>query len=180
MFESICWSTLGCHSGSPVLNLCFCVVSEILFCNVCMEHSPCSDTSSHSFKKNAHYFSEVESSVPYSNFEVHCLAFNSFFVFKNTLWFYHALSSVYTGLSEVVLSLGLCVQYCVQDNCIITTEIFFCCLKFYFPCLGVNSLFLSVVWPWYCFPSSLKQWFMYPTLIICTSTFLCFDKILKL
>lgn len=123
MFESICWSTLGCHSGSPVLNLCFCVVSEILFCNVRMEHSRRSDTTiTHS--RNSHYLSEVESSVLYSNFEVHCLALNSFFVFKNTLWSYHALSSVCTGLSVVVLSLGLCVQYCVQDNCIISTEMF--------------------------------------------------------
>lgn len=72
--------------------------------------------------RNSHYFSEVESSVLYSNFEAHCLALNSFFAFKNTLWSYHALSLVYTGLSVVVLFLGLCAQCCVQDNRIISTE----------------------------------------------------------
>ena len=74
--------------------------------------------------RNSHYFSEVESSALYNHFEVHCLALNSFFVCKNTLLSYHALSSVYAGLSVVVLFLGLCVQYCVQGNCIISTEVF--------------------------------------------------------
>jgi hypothetical protein len=54
MFETICCSTLGCHSGSPVLSLCFYVVRKILFCNIYMQHSPCSDTSSHSLIQEIH------------------------------------------------------------------------------------------------------------------------------
>jgi hypothetical protein len=152
MFESICWSTLGCHSGSPVLNLCFCVISEICFV-MSAWNTVLVQTLLVTHSRNSHYFSEVESSVLYNNFEVHCLALNSFFVFKNTLWSYHALSSVYTGLSEVVLSLGLCVQYCVQDSCIISTKMFL-----------FLEILLSMSWSKQSFPVSFVTLVLLPIL----------------
>jgi hypothetical protein len=157
MFESICWSTLGCHSGSLVFNLCLCVISETCFV-MSAWNTVLVQTLLVTHSRNSHYFSEVESSVLYNNFEVHCLALNfyvvhvalnSFFVFKNTLWSYHALPSVYTGLSEVVLSLGLCVQ----DSCIISTKMFL-----------FLEILLSMSWSKQSFPVSCVTLVLFPVL----------------
>lgn len=152
MFESICWSTLGCHSGSPVLNLCLCVQARFCFVMSAWK-TVLVQTLLVTHSRNSHYFSEVESSVLCSNFEVHCLALNIFSVFKNTLWSYHALSSVYTGLSVVVLSLGLCVQYYVQDSCIISTEMFL-----------FLEILLSMSWSKQSFPVSCMTLVLFPIL----------------